>query len=472
MSPFEYLGLRPEANENDVRKAYARLLKSNRPDDDATAFQMVNQAYRDAMELLRLRSSEQAIAELKVVPSTLAADSTAKDVAERVSGPEYDPPYFDFARFMDELFLQLETRRADEALAWLYAQPDLYSISLKNAITMDVLHLVVERQPPLSAWALQSVSDFFDVDNLGPRGWFLSERIDRARHLAEMRDRFKRLLMPRTIHIHENKLFDRKIDEEIVRPTSVWRTALLLAVPGMPSRVRDRILELDRLTNGIAVELMNPGTRALYLELADRTRISPKRLSLSLARSALFGGSLAALSYWQDADVSIAISVGFIAMFFLIWQMAVAGALKLHARLSSAGHESAMREGFALLFLTAGVSLTLHPALKEQWSGIGIICLLAAGRIAVTHARLKAGIPLAVVMWVTDVTLAARFDSTWPFQPGMLGLALLTPLVLVADRIRSRLTEVPISVLTRETKPLALLLAGITVVCLALILAA
>jgi hypothetical protein len=509
VSPFEYLGLRPEADERDVRKAYARLLKTNRPDDDPVAFQQVNQAYQAALEFLRRQRWEQAQAEAEAEteetvpqsresvasrPQRAAPAPAAPQASEPVAtpAPETSPPsaqpgepalelhaqaqpepepeplYFDFPRFMDELFLRLETKRADEVSAWLYALPELYSIRLKTAITMDVLRLVAERQPPVSARALQSVSDFFGVDNLGPSGWWLSERIDRARHRAEMLDRFRRVPMPRTVRGQDDKLFDLKIDEEIVRPRSAWRTALLLATPGAPTRVRDRMHEVDRLSEGVAEELMDPGRRALYFELADRSRISRKRLGLSLARTALLGGSLTLLAAWLELDAAyMATLTGAVALFWVAWQLVVAGVMKLHARLSAAGHDSLTREGFALLFLAVGITLSGHPSLNEQWSGIGFFSMLAAGRLAVTHARLRAGIPLAIVLWLADITLATRFADSWPFQPGLLGLSLLTLLVLAADRIRAKWTKVPVTVLARETRPLALLLAGTVVVCLA-----
>lgn len=497
MSPFEYLGLRPEADEREVRKAYARLLKSNRPDDDPVAFQQVNQAFQAALELLRRRRWEEAQdtaeAESAHAPGPRVATafdgaravgepaSAAADRAEaRVPTPhvedagetQAEPAFFDLRAFMDELFLFLETRRADEVSAWLYAQPALYSIQLKSAITVDVLRLVAERQPPVSARALQAVSDFFGVDNLGPSGWWLTERIDRARHRAEVLERFKRVPMPRTVYGEGQKLFDLKIDEEVVRPPSAWRTAVLLATPGMPTRVRDRMREVDALSEGVANELMDPARRALYFELADRSLISRKRMGLSLARNALFGGGLALLSFGVDGDASILLAVGVVALCFLAWQLCVAGLLKLQAKLAAAGQDSVLREAFALLCLAGGLTLLGHPSLQAEWSGFGYWWLIGAACIATTRIRLKAGIPLALVLMVPDLVISARYESHWPFQAGSFSLALLTPLVLGLDRIRSWRSKVPVSVLAKEVGPLAWMLAVATGLSVVLVYAA
>lgn len=49
MTAWERLGLTPAADEREIKKSYARLLKTTRPDDDPVAFQTLRDAYEEAL---------------------------------------------------------------------------------------------------------------------------------------------------------------------------------------------------------------------------------------------------------------------------------------------------------------------------------------------------------------------------------------------------------------------------------------
>lgn len=49
MTAWERLGLTPAADEREIKKSYARLLKTTRPDDDPVAFQALRNAYEEAL---------------------------------------------------------------------------------------------------------------------------------------------------------------------------------------------------------------------------------------------------------------------------------------------------------------------------------------------------------------------------------------------------------------------------------------
>ena len=56
MSSWQLLDLSPEADERAIKRAYARLLKIHRPDEDAAAFQQLREAYESALAELRWRA--------------------------------------------------------------------------------------------------------------------------------------------------------------------------------------------------------------------------------------------------------------------------------------------------------------------------------------------------------------------------------------------------------------------------------
>jgi hypothetical protein len=51
--PWDLLGIESDADERAVRRAYARLLKQQRPDEDAEAFQRLRYAYESALQMAR-----------------------------------------------------------------------------------------------------------------------------------------------------------------------------------------------------------------------------------------------------------------------------------------------------------------------------------------------------------------------------------------------------------------------------------
>lgn len=64
------LSLPDDADERSIKRQYARLLKSNRPDDDAEGFQRLRDAYEQALHIARYRDESDEVAELpdQVVP--------------------------------------------------------------------------------------------------------------------------------------------------------------------------------------------------------------------------------------------------------------------------------------------------------------------------------------------------------------------------------------------------------------------
>ncbi|MFK3651516.1 J domain-containing protein [Lysobacter enzymogenes] len=55
MNPFAALGLSADADQAQIKRAYAKLLRTNRPDDDPAGFQRLNEAYQQCLEWARRR---------------------------------------------------------------------------------------------------------------------------------------------------------------------------------------------------------------------------------------------------------------------------------------------------------------------------------------------------------------------------------------------------------------------------------
>lgn len=80
MSHWQLLGLDTGADERAIKRAYARLLKVHRPDEDADAFQQLREAYEAALEETRWREQWEAEEDdYEVVTDTSVAAAVAQD---------------------------------------------------------------------------------------------------------------------------------------------------------------------------------------------------------------------------------------------------------------------------------------------------------------------------------------------------------------------------------------------------------
>jgi hypothetical protein len=84
--PWDVLGIAANADERTVRRAYARLLKQQRPDEDAEAFQRLRYAYESALQMAS-NSATQTIAVASVYESMPASVPTAVTEPEPVPVP-------------------------------------------------------------------------------------------------------------------------------------------------------------------------------------------------------------------------------------------------------------------------------------------------------------------------------------------------------------------------------------------------
>lgn len=86
MNPWQWLGIDPDASEQEVRQAYARQLRRHRPDEDPAGFQTTHEAYRVALDWARQRS-DRAPDVAAAVPEQSAA-STPDDTPPAVGDAE------------------------------------------------------------------------------------------------------------------------------------------------------------------------------------------------------------------------------------------------------------------------------------------------------------------------------------------------------------------------------------------------
>lgn len=248
MNPFVRLGLSADADEAQIKRAYARLLRITRPDDDPAGFQQLNDAYQRCLARARQRAVATAEVgfdahDLRGHEDDARADDawTAADAFEfkpiaiepRVQAPEVgreprivappDPfarpnaaagasahtathpnplladlyalatatavhaePTFDLAGFLDELSHTAQTKPPEALQRWLDHHPELYSLTQQQAVARElVAHL--SYAPSLYIAQLDIVLRFFGLDTVGEGVSSMQMRIDELRARAKAR---------------------------------------------------------------------------------------------------------------------------------------------------------------------------------------------------------------------------------------------------------------------------------------------
>ncbi|QWF15135.1 J domain-containing protein [Lysobacter capsici] len=230
MSPFERLGLALDADEREIKLAYARELKRVRPDEDPQGFQALHDAYSQCLAWARrtpdpadddaddegalsFRLDEDEFRRMldRVVQTESAHETTRAtievtapatplpidpDLAEPMSPapwqyrrtspapgpdawPQLDTPAanearaiawqdrFESGELLEELIGIARRRPVQEIERWLHAHPDLYSVEHKQAVANALVEHLLD-EPPLPLAALETLLRFFDLDAIHP----------------------------------------------------------------------------------------------------------------------------------------------------------------------------------------------------------------------------------------------------------------------------------------------------------------
>lgn len=153
MNPFALLGLTPDADEPRIKRAYARLLKACRPDEDPVGFQALHEAYADC---LRQAREPQAEALDFAAESGYAhpGPGVRADVPAQYSAEGYR---FDPAPFFAELDRQADALPARELARWLQGAPELVFSEHRRIVAEALPAYLRRREPPLYLAQLRAV---------------------------------------------------------------------------------------------------------------------------------------------------------------------------------------------------------------------------------------------------------------------------------------------------------------------------
>lgn len=183
MNPFARLGLSEDADEAQIKRAYARELRGARPDQDPQAFQQLREAYAQCLQWLRARTDPaRAQRDSGIEPGdafmpAFTIDSPAGDMpmppretaavpprlrrSERPVQNDFDP--IEFLSAFDQAAIALPAKLLHE---WLLNAPALYSLAHKRAVATVLIEHLLQRQPALRVLQLTTTLRFFGLDTV------------------------------------------------------------------------------------------------------------------------------------------------------------------------------------------------------------------------------------------------------------------------------------------------------------------
>lgn len=189
MNAFARLGLEPDADEAQIRRAYARELRQARPDENPAAFQELNEAYRQCLDYAAWRASggeehwdedgedEEAEPSAAVPEDAVRLRMTSEELIAALDQDAHpdgtdaaDEPaylYLDRDAFVAGLFEISSVGSGADVHSWLQTHPAFYAIGAREALAPQVLDALIDA-PDLPPRHLAALLHFFHLDEVGP----------------------------------------------------------------------------------------------------------------------------------------------------------------------------------------------------------------------------------------------------------------------------------------------------------------
>lgn len=253
-SPFRRLGLSEDASLQQVKRAYAVLLRKHRPDEDPQGFQWLHEAYAACMDHVHWReqawheddhgdATEPAVAVADTLPADAVFapfDPDALDAAPPFQDNAANEPAdeddagFDVEAFAQELVGRMRNDAARAVDAWLSSNDWLYSVDRKQALQPIVVQALAGVEPAIAAEHFDSLTRFFALDTVGIDGW-LRHQLDLVQRRIHDASRFEHQLR---LHTSKHATWtDVQLAKELFGPPQWLRRLFLLLVPGLPGRL-------------------------------------------------------------------------------------------------------------------------------------------------------------------------------------------------------------------------------------------
>lgn len=407
MGPYQVLQVAPDADEREVKRAYAKLLKKTRPDENAAAFQRLREAYEYC--LARARYSMAAPAPLMLAEiddpgaappgdpedgmdgadaegGTGAGHPTATRRVHAVPPPQGHPQEtvapmslperpFDAGAFVSDLHSLLAVPDPRRMRQWLYAQEALYSLELKHVLRPVVVRALHDAPIIADDHVAAALIEFFGLDSLDRDGTSAqAQAVLEARKRASLLDR-----AVRRVQDPGRPWIERLIGRDLRSTVNPLRRFCLLLVPTVPSRVGGLLAHLRGIDPRLRHPWLDAGSIAFWDHALDMRALRRPRVVGALMRAivwpAVFFAVLMLLARQEDRMLLLRAYGG--------WAVSLAGLWLAYALIRMgwgrtirwANQRWRLPDGAfsSLLAVTLGAALSWVPAVGPLPASIGLL---------------------------------------------------------------------------------------------------
>ena len=309
---WDLLGVDEAADTRELKRAYARRLKSTRPDEDPQAFQRLSEAFEQALAYARARSAreahEAAAADMEAAAEAPRAQSevataTAEPIAAAANAPTVPAPVpspddvFHFEPFFNAMAALIRARDPAALRHWLQSNEALYAIDLKWALVPHLFDTLAHHAESLdpSPRQLAVLRDFFGIDARVRRHPALSAALDHleARSWDPQSSSLRLSKTPRAAFdalvdqyaSPRADWVDRRLLRELQGPTDILRRLMILIVPLFPGRLARLLAVLWNASPDDAEARLDARALAFWRGVCDVDRFDARRLLLPLLRA-------------------------------------------------------------------------------------------------------------------------------------------------------------------------------------------
>jgi hypothetical protein len=169
---FERLGLPMDADAASIKRAYARLLRDARPDDDPDAFQRLHAAYKAALAFAEKPTVLHPNAPDSAAPTsepTQPSTTFAKPASAAPTGVtvELTRPTVDIHALANEVVrIAADTDDSQSVSQWLQARSEFWSLAIKQQAGSQVLQRLFRNPQAVAPQCMDALLHFFDLDHV------------------------------------------------------------------------------------------------------------------------------------------------------------------------------------------------------------------------------------------------------------------------------------------------------------------
>ncbi len=311
MNPYKRLGIAQNASVLEIKRAYARQLKSTRPDEDPIAFQALHEAYTYCLDNVGNDAvEEETVEEIEDASPYQEAEQLLADPPqiERLDVVQTIEDNVDDETFLDDFINRFAQDTPSEMVRWLNAHPAMFSIARKDAMRWDILDQMEQVYPPVSIEMMEVVKQFFGLDQVDFKAPWLIDRLTALEHDFDGARAYNALHAE--FSDPHTRYFDRLIYRELSTPFHFWRRAFFMLMFGMPRRILELWQKFDAADPNAAQTHLDAASVSFWRAVAVRKKITLPRLAVAASRIC-FWVPLASFPAFKDANLVTFVSPAF-----------------------------------------------------------------------------------------------------------------------------------------------------------------